>query len=814
VPERTPIAVASSGELFRRYLHARETGQRVELASLFGEAGPGADELRRRVETYEALRELSEDMRSPEERGEPAELGRFRVRHRLGSGGLAQVYRAYDPQLGRDVALKVLDHHPAVQQEERRWVLNEARSLARLDHPCVVRVFEVGVADGRDFIAMELVEGPTLADVLFELRAQIDGVAPDPDEDLLETELDRARRERARELAGELLPFSARASLALRLARALAYCHDCGVLHRDVKPTNVLMDGAGRPKLIDFGLAHLDSEQSSGIELTQRLIGAPAYVAPEQVEENRIGADPLSDVFQLGTTLYELLALENPFQRATRSATLDAVSRAMPRSPARVRSSVPRDLCRVALHCLERRPDDRYPSMAAIAEDLDAFLHGRAISLGGLGVRDALVRWARRNGRTVLAAAALVFVLLSTWLAIAVQHVRGDRADVRLQIEQIALQDLDEPAEFLTAADALEQVRALARRSDASLLAAALGAPLVDEVDSRLRAFSLRLAAAIGADEERCRRTGAPFPTGAWKKAVFAEERLCPGETAVARFRERGRLILPAELDESSVVLQQYSAIAGLQVREPVLDHYRADLAQGRYRLLRLDERRRPVAAYEFTLESEWDPPRQPLLEPPDPGFLREFVDVPAAEIHCVDFVSGSPEEVAFTAQVPSLRILPRLVRWGDVTPFLESSPDAEVRARLSQLDPEAPAALPWRIVEAYAQWRGAHVPSQLELLSAFRSGAISRPDAPDLAGEWTGTPSRIGLGGRLVVKYSPSLDGIADAEPLVLRVGVTEQPNAASGIGGPEGGRDVVFRLAFPAFEPVVLPGEALPPR
>lgn len=346
-------------------------------------------------------------------------LGRYENLQPLGEGGLSQVYSAHDSQLGRDVALKVLDPRGFDVDRAREWMLSEGRALAKVEHPGVVRLHEVGEEDGTGFVVMELVHGVTLHEVVQGLRAE--------DESELSAEVALA--------VLRLRPIQARLRLIAELAHALHACHAEQVLHRDIKPANILVNAKGEPRLIDFGLAHLEGSESIG--LTQQMIGTPGYVAPEQVDGKRTGTDPRSDQFSLGVVMYELLTGVNPFLRETREETLDAISRCDPPSMAGAQHAIPSDVDRICLHALERRPQDRFVDLAALASDVEAFLEFRAIAIGAPSFMRILGRLARRHRRNLIISlvALIIFATISVTTTIL-----GHSADLRELEEDIALE--------------------------------------------------------------------------------------------------------------------------------------------------------------------------------------------------------------------------------------------------------------------------------------------------------------------------------------------------------------------------------------
>ncbi|HTQ43254.1 MAG TPA: protein kinase, partial [Polyangiaceae bacterium] len=282
-------------------------------------------------------------------KADPERIAHFRVLGRLGQGGMGVGYRAEDEKLRRQVALKVLPEAMAKDEERRRRFLREARSAAAISHPNIATVYEVDEADGRVFIAMELVEGGTL----------------------------RAR------VAKGALKVSDVVRIGRGIARGLARAHSRGVVHRDVKPDNVMLDEDGEPKILDFGLAKLREEaQPSGKSLLEsaeteskitaegRLLGTPGYMAPEQVRGKPV--DARTDVFALGIVLYEMLCGEVPFRGESNMDVLMAIVRDAHR-PLRERNpDVPEALAAVVDRCLAKSPDGRYATAREVAEALEA----------------------------------------------------------------------------------------------------------------------------------------------------------------------------------------------------------------------------------------------------------------------------------------------------------------------------------------------------------------------------------------------------------------------------------------------------------
>lgn len=310
-----------------------------------------------------------------------ADFGRYELLGEIGRGGMGVVYKARQKDLDRIVALKMIQARHLASEEQVGRFYAEAKAAGKLQHQNIVRIHEVGQAMGQHYFAMEYVAGESLADVVRQ------GVPDAPTS----------------------------AECVAVVARAVAYLHEQGIVHRDLKPSNILLDDAGRPYVTDFGLAKLLGAGNHADDGT--IAGTPSYMAPEQAagQNDRVG--PLSDVYSLGAILYELLVGRPPFREATALDTLVMVLEGEPDTPRTVRPQVPPELEQICLRCLEKNPDDRYPSAVALAEDLERYLRGDAIDVRPAGLWPRFRRWARREP-------ALVSRLVGVGLCIAISQFK------------------------------------------------------------------------------------------------------------------------------------------------------------------------------------------------------------------------------------------------------------------------------------------------------------------------------------------------------------------------------------------------------
>ncbi len=329
-------------------------------------------------------------------------IGHYRLLNEIARGGMGIVYRALQEGSQRIVALKMILPHQQSTPEMLARFQAEREIVASLDHPNILPIYEIGELEGRPYFTMKLAENGSLIDYARKLRGRL------------------------RDIAGFMS----------KVAAAVHYAHQRGVLHRDLKPANILLDQNFEPLVCDFGLARrLEEEQ--GLTVTRAILGTPHYVSPEQARGEGIRLTISSDIFSLGTILYELLVWHLPFVGNDPIAVMRQVAEITPSKPSAIRFDIPRDLEVICLHCLEKDPQHRYPSALALANDLERWLEGRSIVARPASPPEQLWRWAKRNPILALACALLIFALIGIAVGSTLFSISLDAARKRAETAEL-----------------------------------------------------------------------------------------------------------------------------------------------------------------------------------------------------------------------------------------------------------------------------------------------------------------------------------------------------------------------------------------
>ncbi|MBX6314788.1 MAG: protein kinase, partial [Isosphaeraceae bacterium] len=461
----------------------------------------------------------------------------YEILAKLGQGGMGVVYKARQRRLDRLVALKMIRAGDQERPEHRARFRLEAEAAARLRHAQIVQVYDIGECDGRLFCALELLEGGSL-----ETR-----------------------------IAGMPQPERAAAKLLATLAAAIHAAHRAGIVHRDLKSSNVLFTTDGTPKITDFGLAkRLDEEE--GHTQTGQVIGSPSFMAPEQARGHNREVGPAADIYALGAILYEMLTGRPPFRGATPMETMIQVVHEDPVPPSRLRPRLSRDLETICLKCLQKEPARRYPTAQALADDLRRYLDGQPILARPISIRERAWKWARREpAQAALVALGLVAVIITVAAGVRLQQER--------KREERRLADLRDEGR-----DALSEARAAWREQDWITGHTALARLLAKvEKEPRLTALkneALRLRAQIqraSADEQQRQ-----LARERYREFVRLREEALYYDTRFSGLDPAGNLAATREAARKALAVFD----GGTAPPEALSRAERADLQEGCYELL------------------------------------------------------------------------------------------------------------------------------------------------------------------------------------------------------------------------------------
>ncbi|TWU28459.1 serine/threonine-protein kinase [Bythopirellula polymerisocia] len=406
------------------YLRSFEEVRPIDLDELLANYSDVADELKSCIDTLDFMRNVAPQLaeesdskrRQPETTIQPlANLGDFRIIREIGRGGMGIVYEAEQLSLGRRMALKVLPLAATLSVQQLERFKNEARLAASLKHPHIVSVHSVGVERGVHYYAMELIEGCSLAQAIVELSGIGNQLRTPPAEvsDTAETSpvaaLSTARTNNPQDYYRQV------AKLIADAADALDYAHNRGIVHRDIKPGNLLLDHDGIVSVTDFGLARLEAD--AGVTMTGDMLGTLRYMSPEQAAGKPGLVDYRTDIHALGATLYELLTMRPAFEGNDRAKLLRHIAEETPPGLRQIDPRIPQDLDTITAKALEKEPADRYQSAGDLAADLRAFVDDRPITARPPSLAQRMARWSRRHTGVAwsLAASVLVMSVLATW---------------------------------------------------------------------------------------------------------------------------------------------------------------------------------------------------------------------------------------------------------------------------------------------------------------------------------------------------------------------------------------------------------------
>ena len=417
------------------------TGLPPDVDRLAAEHPDLAEELRSYVESLQVLHQMTTGLRPESAQpqastaaGRAKRLGDYEIIREIGRGGMGVVYEARQLSLNRQVALKVLPFAAMLDERQIARFRTEAQAAAQLHHPNIVPVHAVGQERGVHYFAMQYIAGHSLEHAIDELRGYATPSDPTVSYSQASASAKVAERERDTDVYSA---FSTRVStrsrnychsvarLMLQAADALDHAHQLGVIHRDVKPSNLLLDRSGKLWITDFGLARIQSD--SGVTISGDIVGTIRYMSPEQAAGDSALVDARTDVYALGATLYELLTLRPAHIGNGRQEIMRQIEAVEPASPRSLNPSVPFDLETITLRALSKSRDERYLTARALADDLRRFLNGEPTEARRPTAIDRAAKWALRHRKIVALAATFLVVLTCVSATSALMIAQGER---------------------------------------------------------------------------------------------------------------------------------------------------------------------------------------------------------------------------------------------------------------------------------------------------------------------------------------------------------------------------------------------------